>query len=181
MEINDLKGRHLSAIQDHLQSLTEMYPQIAEEQDQMLVRLAMLLHDEDPTDMARADELLNGTASAYMKYALPIIDLNGAIPAATMADDGTYQTVVLPASSRTVTIQPLTGRQWRLAMTDAVRVNRVGAMSGLDVSDCLELNLLDYLTLEAATVPFVSEVLATLTSGGDSSGSSSKQELDSPT
>ena len=181
MEITDLKGRHLAAIQAHLQSLTDMYPEIDEDQDQMLVRLAMLLHDEDPTNMARADELLNGPAPAYVEYVGPVIDLNNSPPAAVLSDDGATYSVVLPEDGRTVTIRQLTGREWRLAMTDARRLVRTAVMSGLSAEECGELSLLDYLTAEVATVPFLSEVLEALTIGGDSPPDSSEGESESPT
>lgn len=181
MEINDLKGKHLAAVQAHLQSLTILYPEIDEDQDQMLVRLAMLLHDEDPTNIGRADELLDSPAGVYLAYTSPIINLNGAAPAATLSADGTHGKVTLPMSGKAVTVNPLTGRQWRLGLTDAQRLPRTALMCGLEIEDCQEMGLLDYLTLEKATVPFVREVWIALGIGGGSSASSSESKSDSPT
>ena len=181
MEIKDLKGQHLTSIQAYLQSLTILYPEIDEDQDQMLVRLAMLLHDEDPTNMTRANELLDSSGAVYVAYVNPIIDLNSLPPSATLSDDGTYHTVVLPEDGRTITIRPLTGRQWRLALTDAHRLARTAAMSGLSTEECQALSLLDYLTIEIGTLPFVTEVLTALTIGGGSSPDLSEEESASPT
>ena len=181
MEYSEMKGRHLVDIQSYLDSLTDLYPEIDEDQDQILVRLAMLAHDEDPTNMARADVLLNGPGFEYVTYIVGYIRFNNRVPEATMSEDGTYQTVVLPDDGRTITIRPLTGREWRLATTDTQRLNRTAVMSGLTAEDCQGLSLLDYLTVEGATVPFVSAVLEALMTGGLSRQSLSKQDLDSPT
>ena len=176
-----MKGQHLAAVQAHLQSLTALYPEIDEDQDQMLVRLAMLLHGEDPTDMSRADELLNGNGAAYVAYAAPIIDLNAQTPDAQPSPDGAERIVTLPVSNREITIKPLTGRQWRLGLTDAQRLPRTAVMSGLTIEECGQLSLLDYLTVEKACVPFLSDIWKALTSGGDSALSSGETDSASET
>ena len=165
-----LHARDIQAVEIMLDGL---YGEVEHDDEEINVRLAMLAHGDDPMDVARADELLNGPADVYTAYLSCLLHENRSA-AYVFAPD--QQSATVEAEGETYTVRPLTGRQWRLAMSRANRFDRIAAMTGMTREKVLALPLGIFNGLEDAARPFVLRVWTSLNIGQHSSGGSSGEE-----
>lgn len=151
--------------------------------EQIDVRLAMMARGEDAMDTTRADALLNAPAPEYLRHIAPLLDMVKDRPAIQEDVEAQVSTVALSHPLDDVTqveVRPLTGKDYRLALSDYQSVPRIAAMTGLTIDQVKRLDIADWRAIGDATAPFVLSVWEALLPGGDSWQASSDTALTSP-
>ena len=174
-----LKGKDSQTVQMILDVLLDGAVPTREQID---VRLAMLVHNEDIADDERALELLDGPVEVYLAYIQPVLDtLRNGPEAKDNADGSVTLTLAHPEPGlETVTVRPLKGRDWRLALSERQELNRLSAMTGLPQDALSRMDFADYNGIAAASLPFVQSVWGALMDGGLLSPTSSEEAQTSP-
>ena len=133
------------------------------------LRLAMILHGDDPADVGKAEAILTGPGPVYLEYVAPVLLQQRPGPEVSDAPDGVSRVIHLthPLDDLpTVTVSPLQGRHWRLALSEFSTIARICAMTGLSREQVRHLDFADLNGIETACRPFVGSILETLISGG---------------